>query len=65
MEKCVSDINDDKNEKITRKKRLNAQMKLFPDEMEEGINYRNKNENENYDEEKNEGETTYSDSTTN
>ena len=38
-------------------------MKLFPDEMEEGINYRNKNENENYDEEKNEGETTYSTST--
>ena len=35
----------------------------FPDEMEEGVNDRNKNKNEKYDEEKEEGETTDSDST--
>ena len=32
--------------------------------MEEGVNDRNENKSENYDEEKNEGETTDSDSTT-
>ena len=36
----------------------------FSDEMEEGVNDRNENKNKNYDEEKNEGETTDYDSTT-
>ena len=35
-----------------------------PDDMDEGVNYRNKNKNEKYYEEKEEVQTTYSDSTT-
>ena len=64
MEKCVSDINDDKNEKNYKGKEVELIDETFPGDMEEGVNDRNQNKNENYDGEKNEGETTDSDSTT-
>ena len=63
MEKCVSDINDDNTEKDYREKEAEWIYETFPDEMEEGVNDRNENKNDNYDGEKNEGETTDSDST--
>ena len=64
MEECVSDINDYKNEKSYKEKQAECIDESFPGEMEEGVNDRNENKSENYDEEKNEGETTDSDSTT-
>ena len=41
MEKVVRDINEDKNEKIYKEKEAECIYYTFPDEMEEGVNYRN------------------------
>ena len=47
MEECVKDINDDKNEKNDEEKEAECLDYTSPDEIEEGVNDRNDNKNEN------------------
>ena len=50
MEEDVSDINDNKNEKIYKEREAEFMDNTFPDDMEEGVYDRNNNKNEEYDE---------------
>ena len=55
---------DDNNERIDEVKEAECPDGTPPDDMEEGLSERNNNKNKKYDEGKNEGETTNSESTT-
>ena len=64
MEDGVSDINDENNERNYKGTEAECLDDTFSDEMREGVNDKNENKNEKYDEEKEDGKTTDSDSTT-